>query len=239
MKQIVFIVIASALVLGFTATATSQQFDLPDPFATESSRNSASIIDRPASAEIQLPDGFEAEIYASDFQGPRTMVAAPNGALFVAQSRAGSVIVLQDTNSDGQPDSRTTFAEGLRGVFGIAFHDDYVYFGVTDRLIRYPYQSGDTAARGTEEKLADLKSGGHSTRDIVFNRSGTNLYVAVGSMSNKSDGEPETRAAINEFNPDGTGHRVFASGNTESGRAHAAAGHGYDLDRGQRAGHLG
>ena len=38
------------------------------------------------------------------------------------------------------------------------------------------------------------------------------MYVAVGSMSNKSDGEDPIRAAINEYNPDGTGHRIFASG---------------------------
>ena len=31
-------------------------------------------------------------------------------------------------------------------------------------------------------------------------------------MSNKSDGEDPIRAAINEYNPDGTGHRIFASG---------------------------
>jgi len=213
MKRILFIVAAGVLVVGFAATTTAQQFDLPEPFVTESSRNRASITDRPSGAQIQLPDGFEAEIYVSDLQGPRTMAAAPNGDLFVAQSRAGSVIVLQDTNNDGRPDTRTTFAEGLGGVFGIAFHDDYVYFGVTDRLIRFQYQAGDTTARGTAEKLADLESGGHSTRDLLFNRAGTKLYVAVGSRSNKSDGEPETRAAINEFNPDGSsGHRVFASG---------------------------
>jgi glucose/arabinose dehydrogenase len=212
MKQLFLVILTVVLVVGVTTEAAAQRFDLPEPFATESSRNSASMIDRPAGSGIQLPEGFEVEVFASDFEGPRTMVAAPNGDLFVAQSRAGSVIVLTDTNNDGRPDARSTFADGLRGVFGIAFHDDYVYFGVTDRLVRFAYEDGDTSARGAEEKLADLEAGGHSTRDLVFNRAGTKLYVAVGSMSNKSDGEPETRAAINEFNPDGTGHRVFASG---------------------------
>ena len=38
------------------------------------------------------------------------------------------------------------------------------------------------------------------------------MYVAVGSASNNSAGEDCRRAAILEFNPDGSGYRVFASG---------------------------
>jgi glucose/arabinose dehydrogenase len=38
------------------------------------------------------------------------------------------------------------------------------------------------------------------------------MYVAVGSQSNNNAGEDCRRAAILEFNPDGTGYRVFASG---------------------------
>jgi glucose/arabinose dehydrogenase len=38
------------------------------------------------------------------------------------------------------------------------------------------------------------------------------MYVSIGSRSNVSSGEPPERAAIVEFNPDGTGKRIFASG---------------------------
>ena len=38
------------------------------------------------------------------------------------------------------------------------------------------------------------------------------MYVAVGSQSNNDAGEDCRRAAILEFNPDGTGYRVYASG---------------------------
>jgi glucose/arabinose dehydrogenase len=38
------------------------------------------------------------------------------------------------------------------------------------------------------------------------------MYVSVGSMSNNNAGEDCRRAAILEFNPDGSGFRVFASG---------------------------
>ncbi|PYS84987.1 MAG: sorbosone dehydrogenase [Acidobacteria bacterium] len=52
----------------------------------------------------------------------------------------------------------------------------------------------------------------HWTRDIVFRPDGQKLYVTVGSKTNASV-EPDTmRAAVTEFNPDGTGKRTFATG---------------------------
>jgi glucose/arabinose dehydrogenase len=94
----------------------------------------------------------------------------------------------------------------------MAFESGYLYVGETTRLVRFKYQSGDTKASGAPEKLVDFPGGGHSTRNVVFRRDGKKMYVAVGSQSNKSSGEPDVRAAVNEYNPDGTGHRIFASG---------------------------
>jgi glucose/arabinose dehydrogenase len=210
MKQIT--VLASIFIAAIAIAAAAQLPQLPEPFATPSVRNTAQVVSKPDSAQLKAPAGFSVSVYADNLQGPRTMLYAPNGDLFVAQSRAGSVIVLRDTNNDGEPDARTVYAQGLNGVFGMAFHDGYLYLGRTDSIIRYKYKDGDTQAQGTPEKLLDLPTGGHSTRNIVFSRDGKKMYVAVGSASNKSDGEEPRRAAVNEYNPDGTGHRVFASG---------------------------
>jgi glucose/arabinose dehydrogenase len=100
----------------------------------------------------------------------------------------------------------------LTAPFGMAFTGEYLYVGNPDSIIRYKYTSGDMKAQGEPEKLLDLPTGGHSTRNIVFNRAGTKMYVAVGSQSNNNAGEDCRRAAILEFNPDGTGYRVYASG---------------------------
>ena len=100
----------------------------------------------------------------------------------------------------------------LAAPFGLAFHDGYLYVGNTASLVRYKYTNGDLQAQGEPEKLLDLPNGGHSTRNIVFNRAGTKMYIAVGSQSNNDAGEDCRRAAILEFNPDGTGYRVYASG---------------------------
>jgi glucose/arabinose dehydrogenase len=100
----------------------------------------------------------------------------------------------------------------IQAPFGMAFHDGYLYVGNPGSIIRYKYTNGDLKAQGEPEKLLDLPTGGHSTRNIVFNRAGTKMYVSVGSQSNNDAGEDCRRAAILEFNPDGTGYRVYASG---------------------------
>ncbi len=205
-------ILVSLLIAALAIAAAGQLPQLPEPFATPSVRNTAQVVTKPDSAQLEAPAGFSVSVYADDLQGPRTMLYAPNGDLFIAQSRAGSVIVLRDTNNDGEPDARTVYAQGLNGVFGMAFHEGYLYLGRTDSIVRYKYKDGDTQAQGTPEKLVDLPTGGHSTRNIVFSRDGKKMYVAVGSASNKSDGEEPRRAAVNEYNPDGTGQRVFASG---------------------------
>ena len=96
--------------------------------------------------------------------------------------------------------------------FGMAFNNGYLYVGNTGSLVRFKYANGDLKAQGAPEKLLDLPVGGHSTRNVAFNRAGTKVYVTVGSQSNNNAGEDCRRAAVLEFNPDGTGYRVFASG---------------------------
>ena len=100
----------------------------------------------------------------------------------------------------------------LAAPFGMAFHDGYLYVGNTGSLVRYKYSNGELQAQGVPEKLLDLPVGGHSTRNVVFNRAGTKLYLSVGSQSNNNAGEDCRRAAVLEFNPDGSGYRVYASG---------------------------
>jgi glucose/arabinose dehydrogenase len=100
----------------------------------------------------------------------------------------------------------------IAAPFGMAFQGDYLYVANTGSLVRYKYTRGDLKAQGPPEKLLDFPVGGHSTRNIVFNRAGTKMYIAVGSQSNNTAGEDCRRAAILEFNPDGSGYRVYASG---------------------------
>jgi glucose/arabinose dehydrogenase len=178
---------------------------LPAPFASPSAGNPPKVVKQPVNAQLHLPPGFHVSVFAEGLEDPRTMLLAPNGDLFVAEPGAGRIDVFR-------AGKRFTYASGLDEPFGLAFHAGYLYVGNTGDVIRYAYTTGDTAPRGAAQKIADLPPGGHSTRGLLFNRAGTKLYVSVGSASNVNPGEDPRRAAIVEYNPDGSGMHIFASG---------------------------
>lgn len=201
--------------------------DLPQPGATRSSTNDADVVSRPKDAWPQVPQGFKVELFAEGLRNPRLLRTAPNGDLFLAESRAGEIKVFRGITAQGKPEQVQVFATGLRQPFGIAFYPptgepQWVYVANTDSVVRFPYRSGDLKARGASEKIVDLSAGGrlhgggHWTRDVAFSKDGKKMYVSVGSLTNNDDpeeneGERE-RANILEFNPDGSGKRIYASG---------------------------
>ncbi len=190
--------------------------DLPPPKIETDVNNGPQIIPRPEGAKLNLPPGFEISTFAEDgFTQPRWMALAPNGDVFLSDSKGSKILVLRDNDKDGIADERFTFAEGLNQPFGIAFWRDYVYIGNTDAILRYHYKPGQTKAEGTAEKIADVPGKGyreHWTRNILFSRDGKKMYVTVGSESNVSVEANPMRATITEYNPDGSGKRTFASG---------------------------
>src|SRR5439155_14195480 len=67
------------------------------------------------------------------------------------------------------------------------------------------------ASTAAPVRVASLPSGGHATRNVIFNRTGTKMYASIGSESNVNPEAPP-RAAIIELNPDGSGGRVYGFG---------------------------
>jgi len=169
--------------------------DLPQPFATESARNTT-IGPRPAGALPAAPAGFKVELYLDELKNPRQIRVAPNGDFFVTETRAGEILVLRGRTPDGKPQQMETFATGQKGAFGVNFYPpgpnpQWVYVGNTASVVRFPYKNGDMKASGPAEVLIpELPTGGHSTRDVVFSKDGKQMLVAVGSGSNVDD--PDT-----------------------------------------------
>ena len=196
--------------------------DLPAPFATPSAGNGPRVVARPEGAWPQVPAGFKVEQYAAGLDNPRIIYTAPNGDFFVAETGAGDIRVFRGITSKAKPEQTAVFASDLKGPFGIAFYPpgpnpQWVYVGNLDTVVRFPYQNGDLQARGPAEHIADIPDGrGHTTRNVQFSLDGKKMFVAVGSGSNVDD--PDTtpaeknRADVLEFNPDGSGMRVFAYG---------------------------
>ena len=189
---------------------------LPAPFVTPSVSNAPRIVPRPDGARLNLPPGFEIATYAEGgFQEPRWMTLAPNGDVFLADSSAGVVYVLRDTQGKGVADTRFVFESGLHQPFGLAFWGGYLYVGNTDSVVRFRYKPGQTEAEDFFQRVCDLPAKGynsHWTRNVLFSPDGSKMYVSVGSGTNVSVEADPMRGTINEYNPDGSGHRFVTQG---------------------------
>jgi glucose/arabinose dehydrogenase len=177
--------------------------ELPAPYTTPSSTNAPQIVSRPDSATLAVPPGFAVSAFATGLEGPRRIQIAPNGDIFVAETLAGRVRIVQSTDGDGKPVRIENFAVGLRGPFGIAFYPaganpEWLYVATSDQVLRFAFRCGDLHPRGPAEvvvaKLANTDSG-HTTRDLAFSNDGQHMFVSVGSGSNAAEYTPRKTAA--------------------------------------------
>ena len=200
--------------------------DLPAQYATPSIDNGPRMVRRPEGATPKVPAGFQVEEYVTGLDNPRYIQTAPNGDVFVVESGPERVKILRPSPTGGKPQV-FEYVSGLSKPFGVAFYPagpnpQYVYVANTDSIVRFPYQNGDTQARGQAETIINdipgggrLRGGGHWTRDIRFSPDGKRLFVSVGSISNvheRANLPDERRADILEYTIDGKNERIFASG---------------------------
>ena len=189
-----------------------QKPNLPVPFATKSAGNAPNRVAPPPGFLPTVPAGFKINVFAEDFKIPRWMVIAPNGDIFLAETGANQIVVLRDPKNTGTAQEKEVFATGTTRVFGIAFHDDYLYAGNTNELVRFKYDPKTSKRLGEAEHLLKLPSGGHFTRSVAIAPDGKHLFVGVGSGSNINTGEDPIRAAITICDLDGKNARLWGTG---------------------------
>ena len=185
---------------------------LPAPFATKSAGNAPEAAKPPAGFLPTVPKGFRVNVFATNFKYPRWLTIAPNGDIFLADSGAGEIVVMRDPKNTGGAQEREVFVDGQKEPFGIVFHEDYVYVGNTNEIVRFRYDPKTSKRLGEKEHLMDLPTGGHSTRAVAFSPDGKHLFVSVGSNSNIDTGEDPRRAAVTICDPDGKNARLYATG---------------------------
>jgi len=155
---------------------------------------------------LRLPAGFKISGFADELEGVRYLTLGPDNAVYASLTRSGRVVKVIDANHDGVADSTAVVAHGLSGPFGIAFRGDTMFVAEEGAIKRFDPRGGDPTT------IARLPHGdGHSTRTILFGPDGK-LYVAAGSSCNLCDEKDSMRAAVTQFNPDGSGGHIFARG---------------------------
>ena len=201
-------------------TGPSEQLVLPPPNATRAVANPPTVILWPKGKTPVAPAGFEVSLFADELDNPRMIYVLPNGDVLVMESlpqqSPSRIVLLRDTTKTGKPNLRQSFLRRLNMAFGMALIGNRFYVGNTDGILVFPYRSGDTQIKRRPEKILDLPSGGHYTRNLLADPAGKKLYISVGSSSNvdeqRVDEKDPRRAAILQVNPDGSGMRVFAAG---------------------------
>lgn len=192
-------VLCALITLGMTLTGVS--------FAQKPQAPQAPAVP----AELTVPAGFTASVFASDITGGRLMAVAPDGVLVVARQGKGDIVALPDLNKDGKADKVEVLVSGLTRPHSVAFNKGWLYIATNPAVLRVKYAKGKV--EGTPEKFVDLpvSTTSHWTRTIGFGRDGK-LYVAIGSSCNSCEEEDPRRTTIMVYNADGTGGRPFAKG---------------------------
>ena len=204
-------------------SATSRTSDSAHTAATSASNCPG------GSADLVLPTGFCATVYADSIAHGRHVTVASNGDVYITlegtqpskekqvsgvakQEHGASFVALRDTNHDGHADLVKRI--GSLGNTGIGIANGYLYVDEGVRVVRYARADSALAPAGAAEVIVDgiPMTGGHRARNFVVGAD-SGLYLNVGSSTNscqmkdranESKGvdpcvELETRAGIWRF----------------------------------------
>ena len=182
----------------------------------------------PENLSLNLPTGFKAQVFAAGLRGPRLMAVSPEGVLHVCNMRAGQILALPDRNFDGVADEHIAVLDNLREAHSMAFYKGDLYVAEEHQVIRGIDGDGDGIYEDREVFIADIPwEGWHDTRTLVFDELNGKAYLSVGSpcdlcrmeegkqvvgYSDKLVPHNSARGTVLQFNDDGTGRRIFATG---------------------------
>ncbi|HUG40919.1 MAG TPA: PQQ-dependent sugar dehydrogenase [Longimicrobiales bacterium] len=175
--------LACAVVLAWTACASDSA-----PTASAPERPDCA----PDNGGLTLPDEFCAVVVAEGLAMPRHLAVTGNGDVYVALNRSrdggGGLLALRDTTGDGRADVQVPIDD--QGGTGVDLHEDWLYFGRNDAVVRYQLRPGTLApVAGPEVIVAGLRAqGGHAAKPVQVTEAG-DLFVNIGSPSNSCQQE--------------------------------------------------
>ena len=184
----------------------------------------------PGNLTLNLPPSFSVSVFAAgnNLRGTRFMAFSPDGVLHVANKGRGQIVAFPDRDEDGVADEGIVVVDGLEEGHSLVFYKGDLYVAEKHQVIRLKDLDGDGEFEEREIFIPDIPwEGSHNNRTIVFDEIEEKIYLSVGSpcdLCRQEEGlqvnygsdqqvpySPE-RGTILQFNADGTGRRIFATG---------------------------
>jgi glucose/arabinose dehydrogenase len=185
---------------------------------------------------VELPRGFEIELWAEGVTDARSMAVGDDGTLFVGTRRDGSVYALRDTDGDGRPDRKFVITSDRHMPNGVAFRNGALYVAEVNRILRFDDIENHLEDPPEPVVVSDAfpSDRHHGWKYIAFGPDGK-LYVPVGAPCNVCLKEQRIYSTITRMNADGSGLEIVAEGvrNTVGFDWHPGSGELWFTDNGR------
>jgi len=163
--------------------------------------------------DIQLPEGFKIDVFASGIKDARSLAIGKNGVVFVGNRSEDKVYAVVDNDGDYKAEEKYVIVDGLNMPNGVALYNNHLYVAEVNRILRFKNIYDNYKNQPEYEVIYDdyPTDRHHGWKYIDFSPSGK-LYVPVGAPCNICESEKEIYASITRMNPDGSNMEIFSEG---------------------------
>ncbi len=163
--------------------------------------------------KLNVPDGFQVEVYA-EVPGARQMAFGQStGTVFVG-TRGKNAYAVVDKNKDRQADEVVNILDDLKMGNGVAMYQGNLYVAEQHRIARYAAPGFDLSLpfeQMREVVFDDLPDKAHHGWRYIGFGPDNKLYVTVGAPCNICD-VSGYEGTIIRMNPDGSDAEIYARG---------------------------
>ena len=168
-------------------------------FCSLSTLSCASAAEQLSLLSLNLPAGFEINIFAKLEAMPRMLAFDKSGNLFVTLSESNQLLMLPDANKDGVSETGVLVSDALNAPNGLAFIGDDLLVANQDGVVKLSKKNNKWSV---SPFISKLPSGGHSSKTIKLGPD-NHLYLNVGSSCNVCVEDNPLRATILRYTLEG------------------------------------
>ena len=162
--------------------------------------------------KIQVPAGFQVELWSHGHPGGRMMTRGDKGTVFMGTRTIGRVYAVMDR--DGKRTVKV-LAEKLTQPNGVLFHNGSLYVAAINKVLRYDNIESNLENIPAPVDMTDafkLPPEVHHNWKVLALGPDNKLYIPVGSPCNVCEVNPGVHGHIRRYNLDGSGMEIVARG---------------------------